>query len=79
MQISPLGCSVRTVDPHWGKWHNSSANFNPNHNVNSASKQASIQTTNITVCNVPVSLQICKIKNQKEWYWPPNIKEICKV
>ncbi len=35
--------SVRTVDPHWGEWHNSSADFNPNHNhVNAApNKQAS--------------------------------------
>ncbi len=44
MQISPLGLSsVRTVDPHWGEWHNSSADFNPNNNyVNAApNKQAS--------------------------------------
>jgi len=25
--------------------------------------------------NVLVSLQICEIKNQKEWHWPPNIKK----
>ncbi len=34
------------VDPHWGEWHNSSADVNPNHNhVNAALKQANLQTT----------------------------------
>ncbi len=43
---------VRTVDPHWGEWHNSSADCIPNHNyVNAApDKQASrlphVHTTN---------------------------------
>jgi hypothetical protein len=41
----PIGrlLSVRTVDSHWGEWHNSSADFNPNHHyVNAApNKQAS--------------------------------------
>jgi hypothetical protein len=33
---------VRTVDPHWGEWQNSSADFNPyNNHVNAAPKQAS--------------------------------------
>jgi hypothetical protein len=33
MQISPISpLSERTVDPHWGEGHNSSADFNPNHN-----------------------------------------------
>ncbi len=38
--------SVRTVDPHWGEWLNSSADFNRNHNhINAAPKQASLRTT----------------------------------
>jgi hypothetical protein len=38
--------SVRTVDPQWGEWFNSSADFNPNNNhVNTGPKQASFQTT----------------------------------
>jgi hypothetical protein len=44
----PIGrvTSVRNVDLHWGKWLNSSADFNPNLNhVNAAPKQASLQTT----------------------------------
>jgi hypothetical protein len=41
----PIGrlTSVRTVDLHWGEWLNSSADFNPNHNlVNAAPTQASL-------------------------------------
>jgi hypothetical protein len=48
MRISPIWrlTSVRTVDPHWGDWLNSSAVFNPkHHHVNAALKQASLQTT----------------------------------
>jgi hypothetical protein len=48
MQISLIGrlANVRTVDPHWGEWHDSSDDFNPNHNhVNAAPKQARLQTT----------------------------------
>ncbi len=35
--------SVRTVDTHWGEWHKTSADFNPNYNYVSAApnKQAS--------------------------------------
>jgi hypothetical protein len=77
--------SVLTVDPHWGVWLKYSADFNPNHNhVNAAPNQTSLQTTsrphhhatskqNYCIQNVLVSLQICEIKNQKEWHWPPNI------
>jgi hypothetical protein len=77
--------SVRTVDPQWGEWLKSSADFNPNHyHVNAASKQTSLPTTSrphhhatskqkYCMLNVLVSLQICEIKNQKEWLWPPNI------
>jgi hypothetical protein len=50
-------------------------------------KQASMQTTsrphhhatskqNYCMQNVLVSLQICEIKNQKEWHWPPKKKKI---
>ncbi len=48
MQISPLGgwlLFARTVDPHWGEWLNSSADFNPNHNhVNAAPNQTRAST-----------------------------------
>jgi hypothetical protein len=43
--------SVRTVDPHWGEWHNSSADFNPIHNYvnaapdNQASRLPYVHTT----------------------------------
>ncbi len=84
----PIGwlSSVRTDDPHWGEWHNYSADFNPIHNyVNAApDKQASrlpyvhttIQPSSSTITvfkNVLVSIPICKIINKKEWHWPPNI------
>ncbi len=37
---------LRTVNPHWVKWLDSSTDFNPNHNhVNAAPKQVSLQTT----------------------------------
>ncbi len=48
MQMSPLiaWLVVRIVDPHWEEWHNSFADFNPNHNhVNAAPKQASLKTS----------------------------------
>jgi hypothetical protein len=87
MQISPLyGWLVSALSiPIGGEWLKSSADFNPNHNhVNVAPKQTSLQTTSrphhhatsskINVCkNVLVSLQICEVKNQKEWHRPPNI------
>ncbi len=69
--------SVRTLDPLWGDWHNSSAEFSANHNhVNAAPKQASIQTIlrphhnttpkqNYCMSNVLVSITNCEIKNQK--------------
>ncbi len=47
MQISLLdgwlvSAVLRTVDPRWGEWLNSSADFNPNHNhVNAAPKLTS--------------------------------------
>ncbi len=77
--------ALRTVDPHWGEWHNFSADFNPNHNhINAApNKQVSrpphVYTTmqppkqNYCMYHVLVSITICEIKNKKEWHWPPNI------
>jgi hypothetical protein len=47
MQISPWRLtSVLTANPYWGERLNSSAEFNPNYkHVNTARKQASLQTT----------------------------------
>jgi hypothetical protein len=56
--------SVPTVDPHWGEWQNSSADFNPNNNhVNAAPKQARLQTTSRPqhhACNLPEKLLYVK-------------------
>jgi hypothetical protein len=75
MQFSPLGglTSIRTVNPIWGEWFNSSADYNPNHNqVNAAPKQSSLQITSrphhhatqaklLHVNVLPVSIPICEI------------------
>jgi hypothetical protein len=47
MQLSPLDCSlVSALSITIGEWHNSLADFNPNHNHGNADpKQASLQTT----------------------------------
>jgi hypothetical protein len=54
--------SVRTIDPHWEKGLNSSADFNPNHNhVNVAQKQASLQTVHVyTTMQPPSKITVCK-------------------
>jgi hypothetical protein len=53
--------SVRTVDPQWGEWHNSSADFNPNNNhVNAAPKQASFQATSLLHQRATPKQNYCK-------------------
>jgi hypothetical protein len=55
--------NVRTADTHWGEWHKSSADFNPNHNHdNAAPKQASLQTTSRPHHHAtPKKSTVCKI------------------
>ncbi len=64
LPFRPLVC-VRTVDPHWGEWQNSFADFNPNNNhVNAAPKQASFQTTSRLHHHVTPKQNYCK-KNKR--------------
>ncbi len=81
MQISPLDGRLvsarRTVDPHWGKRHNSSADFNPNYNhVNAApNKQASRPPHVHITMQPPSKITVIKCTRLITNLWNKKIKK----
>ncbi len=74
----PIGrlTSVRTVDPHWGEWLNSSVDFNPNHNhVNAAAKQVSLQITSRPNHHAAPKQIVYKCPHLNTYLWNKNIKK----